>query len=88
MSGAAPRAGRGGPRLPGWCHMKIFFFVLKKYFPPLGPRVHGGRGAGAAGQAAARRDAAADDSAAAGDSYLVPGVRQQPWEQANNFPHN
>ena len=56
--------------------MKIFF-NFKKYFHPLGPRVHGGRGAGAAGQAAARRDAAADDSAAAGESHLVPGVRQQ-----------
>ena len=50
--------------------------------------MHGGRGAGAAGQAAARRDAAADDSAAAGESHLAPGVRQQPWEPANNFPHN
>ena len=51
--------------------------------------MHGGRVAGAAGQAAARRDAAADDSAAAGESHLVPGVRQQPpWEPADNFPHN
>ena len=47
---------------------KYIFFNSKKYFLALGPRVHGGRVAGAAGQAAARRDAAADDSAAAGES--------------------
>ena len=54
--------------------MKIYFFYSKKYFLPLGPRVHGGRGAGAAGQAAARRDAAADDSAAAGESHQPAAV--------------